>query len=603
MALDHPMVRSGKPWVRWWWFSAPIKEQEIETQLTWLSSKGFGGVEIAWVYPIGEKPGARFLDERFQALVAYAITVCENLGLGCDLTLGTLWPFNGSFIAEEHRSWTFDGLSEERINRSWEAWQVSEGTYVLDHLNREAVQAYADHHLKNGFTSFAAMMKMAFFSDSWEVNPNKLSFRGFEEVFLARFGYQYNPDKASAEQRYDYRVLLSERTLEHFFTTYHDICHLAGALSRVQCHGAPTDLLAAYALVDIPESETLLFDPKFSLLPSSAAAFANKPIVSSESFTCLYGWVPSPATPPGLLQEDINDLRAIADAQFAWGINRVVYHGMPFDPHLFYATVHIGKEGTLTSYLPAFNEYLQTVSELLTEGQTYSTLSILLPLEDQWMADLLPEALQKPSSFYYWELQELSFDETLLPWRPLYFSPSWVGELTYESDQLSYHGRDLGALLVDNHWLEATVLKDLLKLKERGAPIHFTRRPRQPGTLIDDQYDALIASIDIDESVTTKPIFTCDVPLDFWCRKNKDTYLLFVAHPQMRGLRYPMEHHFSRHFESMSITGRFYTPNHEYALKLDFPQCGSLCFRIDDRLQRIEYIALPSSFIPQTKSN
>lgn len=596
MPITHPMQLDGRPWVRWWWFNTKIEESTIAEQLTWFEANGFGGVEIAWVYPIGDEAGPRYLDEEFQELLSFSITTCKNLGIGCDLTLGTLWPFSGSFLKEEHTSRTFEGFSQERINRSWEARYTEEGAPLLDHLNSVAVTAYGEYHLKRGFSRFAKMLPMSFFSDSWEVDTRDLAFEGYQKEFLSRYGYPYNPETASVEQRYDWRKLLSERTLEHFFAPFTELANSAGALARVQCHGAPTDLLAAYALADIPESETLLFDPRFSLLAASAAAFGGKKLVSSESFTCLYGWVPSPASPPGIKEEQVGDLRAIADAQFAWGVNRVVYHGAPLEPHEFYATVHVGKDGALAPHLSTFNAYLRQISELLSCGESVSNLAILLPLEDQWMADELPDALKKPSSHFYWELQELSYSPDLAPYRPLYFSPLWVDELRYERGILHYRGRPLGALLVDTEYLEAATLKALLSLKDQGAPISFAQLPKEPGTVRDSLYAELLARVEVQEHVSAEPLLSCSEPLDFWCRKEGSRYILFIAHPAMQHLRYPMPYHFSEDFAPVELLAHFNTPQNTYELALAFPHNTSLLFVIDDFHRSVEPIELPRFF-------
>ena len=42
----------GKPYTRWWWFASEIQNSDIKYQLEWLKENGFGGVEIAWVYPM-----------------------------------------------------------------------------------------------------------------------------------------------------------------------------------------------------------------------------------------------------------------------------------------------------------------------------------------------------------------------------------------------------------------------------------------------------------------------------------------------------------------------------------------------------------------------
>ena len=47
-----PPDPAARPYTRWWWFSGPIEPAVIESQLDWAKANGFGGVEIAWVYPL-----------------------------------------------------------------------------------------------------------------------------------------------------------------------------------------------------------------------------------------------------------------------------------------------------------------------------------------------------------------------------------------------------------------------------------------------------------------------------------------------------------------------------------------------------------------------
>jgi len=48
---DAPLFANARPYTRWWWFSGPIDEAVIRHQLDWAAANGFGGVEIAWMYP------------------------------------------------------------------------------------------------------------------------------------------------------------------------------------------------------------------------------------------------------------------------------------------------------------------------------------------------------------------------------------------------------------------------------------------------------------------------------------------------------------------------------------------------------------------------
>ncbi|WP_320121714.1 hypothetical protein [uncultured Sphaerochaeta sp.] len=587
-----PMANSAKPYVRWWWFSGALDYKEIETQLSWLVSNGFGGVEIAWVYPYpeaGKEHGPKFLDEDFQAYVQFTLKQCKEKGLGCDLTFGTLWPFSGTFIPKKYTSKARDGFSTQRVNRSWEASYTHTNARILDHLDTRAFQWYSDYLSEHGFVDFVKTEPMALFCDSWEVEPEDISYETFQRDFVSTYGYVYDFSTKDINERYDYRSLISERVLSDFYRPYAQNCKEMGAFSRVQCHGAPTDILAAYAYVDIPETETLLFNPDFALIAASAAALEHKPIVSSESFTCLYGWVPSPAEPPHIKQEHIDDLRCVADAQFAWGVNRVVWHGMPYNtkekPRQFYATLHVGPDGSIASQLPQFNAYLEEVSEILTRGETFSNISILLPLEDQWMRDELPPHLQKPSSKYWWELQELTIPLPLMQYRPLWFSPHWIDDLSYQDGQLLYKQKHIGALYCMNEYMSFSSLKTLAGLCAKGAPIYFSRLPKEPGTQKHrayNQYLSIISTTPPAQTSYLRPILKSSTPIDYWCRKDGETYYVFFAHPEMRNLRYPLPYRYAQSIKPCTIEAVFHSENYAYDLCLQFPRSESLLVTIND---------------------
>ncbi len=597
VSQSHPMFTTSKPFARWWWFSGKIVHGEIDEQLDWFAKNGFGGVEIAWVYPYEGKKGEegpKFLDEEFQALIHYTQKGCDERGLGCDLTFGTLWPSCGTFISKEFSSKTFDGYSPQIVDRSWEARYAKEPAKVLDHLNEKAFDWYAEHLLSHGFAKSAKNYPVSFFCDSWEIEPEGLSYDGLYKNFEKRFGYSLenkeNELATNADMRFDYRHCISERVLSDFYKPFATMCSKAGALSRVQCHGAPTDILAAYALVDIPESETLLFDPDFALLAASAAAFHDKPLVSSETFTCIYGWVPTPQTPPGLAEERVDDLRCVADAQFAWGVNRVVWHGKPFstekNPKRFYASVHLGDDGKLAKDLKSFNGYLEKVSDIMSRGETYSRLAVYFPLEDQWKKDRLPEELRKPSSNFYWELQEVHMDDDLLKYRPLWFSKEWLEELEYEKPFFTYRNRSFEGFLVDSEWMTLVSVRELARLRRQGAPVIFKRWPKEPGMVKHDEYQILINEMRQQEQAKLtdiRPILESDQILDFWCRKDGEDYYLFIAHPKARKLRYPLEYGYSEKVQAVNVEARFYAKKGELPFVLDFQEKRSLVVRIGRR--------------------
>ncbi len=48
-----------------------------------------------------------------------------------------------------------------------------------------------------------------------------------------------------------------------FYKPFTKKSHELGALSRAQCSCAPCDIISAYAAIDAPESEALLYEPSF----------------------------------------------------------------------------------------------------------------------------------------------------------------------------------------------------------------------------------------------------------------------------------------------------------------------------------------------------
>ena len=74
------LYSSGKPYTRWWWFSSEIDKNDVRDQLVWLKDHEFGGVEIAWIYPMflkSDTPHPEFLSEEWSEPVVYAKKVAD----------------------------------------------------------------------------------------------------------------------------------------------------------------------------------------------------------------------------------------------------------------------------------------------------------------------------------------------------------------------------------------------------------------------------------------------------------------------------------------------------------------------------------------------
>jgi hypothetical protein len=591
-------LADSRPLTRWWWFAEKIKKTEIDAQLDWVQAKGFGGVEIAWVYA-GKRfgPVAPFLGPEWQELVAYAKRACEQRNLACDFTFGTLWPFGGSMVSEANASKRYDGLSPQRLRRSWESAHGLPPAYLMDHLDRNALEEYAAA-MGAGLAPALDGELSALFCDSWEIDPEGLWTRGFGEAFENEFGYDLRPYMPvlsdHPNERYDYRWMRAVYALREFYEAYTEICHRLGGLSRVQAHGAPTDLLAAYAAADIPESEALLFDPQFSTFAASAAALTGKQLVTTEAFTCLYGWVPHPERGPHIKEEQPADLKYLADALFANGVNHIIWHGMPFNPpgesNEFYATVHVGPDAGFAGELPELNAYMERVSAAMKRGETHAQLAVYSPHEDTMMAGELPEGLRRPSAAFHWEMHYARFPQELQGYRPIWTSEHFLNEATVRNGRIVFGGTAVEALLADVEYMEYSALSEIARLVGLGARVFLPREPRRPGTRPAPEYDELLASLRRAETVakaqpspeTMQPMVAGREIPEFWCRQDGDEHIFFFAHPKASRISYPMEFGQSHTRETVRREVTISVGNTQVDTTLEFPPYHSLLLTVSN---------------------
>jgi hypothetical protein len=280
-----------RPYARYWWFASMIKKEDVRYNLNWLKDNGFGGVELAWVYPLNRldpndtnyTPRQEWLSDEWSDIVQYTIEYADSIGLGCDLTFGTLWPFGDTYV-------TFDQATQRYGEPGWRqqiiySWQHPKTGYVVDHLTSGNYLPYFDRMLK-AFPRPETKIPQCYFIDSWEVETEKLWCNGFDEDFQESYGYDISPlmdsiyDPDYHEQLYDYMSLVSEKVLR-FYSDYDSAVNSVGILSRGQVSGAPCDLISGYALLDVPEGESMLFEPEFCAIPASAALLSGKKYVSS----------------------------------------------------------------------------------------------------------------------------------------------------------------------------------------------------------------------------------------------------------------------------------------------------------------------------------
>jgi hypothetical protein len=186
----------SKPYVRWWWLAGPFREPDIEKQLVWVKQMGFGGVELAWLWPgwlreFDSDLIPSWLSSEWSRLVAHAKRYADLIGLGCDFTFGSCWPFGGSCVARDYASQTFDGTPTQHLHASWEE-PLHRELFVVDHLNREALLAYG-HAMLPAFQAALEGTPSGLFCDSLEIHSHGLWSPALWDAFARELGYRLEP--------------------------------------------------------------------------------------------------------------------------------------------------------------------------------------------------------------------------------------------------------------------------------------------------------------------------------------------------------------------------------------------------------------------------
>ncbi len=600
----------GEPYVRWWWFAGVFEERDIRFQLDWMKEKGFGGVEVAFIYPVGRDPEAKrveWLGDDWQKAVLFAKKYGDEIGLGVDFTFGTLWPFGGTFVADEDRTRVFgDDDFKQKLRLSWTHPKIGN---VVNHMDGEAFRRYAGV-MGEALAPALKGRRSGLFCDSWEVETRRIWTEGFGEAFLKRYGYDVRPvmkriyEAGLEGERYDYMTLVSEYAIGEFYQEFTKEAHRLGAFSRAQCAGAPVDLLTAYGAVDVPETEAMLYEPGFSRIVASAATLAGRRVVSAETFTCIYGW-PN----PWHKREQTADLKLVADALFANGVNQIVWHGAPYQPKGhedwdFYATVHVGRTGALEPELLEFNRYMTRVSRLMRKGKNYWRAAVWLPLEDAWSAGEYPEALRMKWSWGEYELRYVKMPPEIKGHAPLWVNHHYLKRAQVKRGKLHVGDAVVSVLAVDVKYLDSGALDTILDVARRGVPVWMKRAPLEPGKRKSGDYEKRLRALMKLENVSADWKAACAVPPvvegdhlpDFWCRRDGGDFYIFFAHPRAQNLTLPLSYGQSFCSETIARAVKIHVNGRTVERELRFLPYRSILLYIDKNGESKE---LEISFSPQ----
>lgn len=263
--------------------------------------------------------------------------------------------------------------------------------FVLDHMNREATDAYQKTVGDRLLQAFGTNPPYAIFCDSLEVYNSDWS-SDFLEEFKQRRGYDLKPHLPALVNemggqtrglRRDWGMTLTELLNERFLAPMQQWSKGNRTLFRIQDYGVPAATISSNAFADIPEGEGSQWKVvRASRWASSASHLYSRPIASSETWT----WLHSPsfrATPL--------DVKAEADLHFLQGINQLIGHGWPYTaPGVeypgwrFYAAGVFNEKNPWWIVMPDVAKYLQRVSFLMRQGKPANDVALYLPNDDGW---------------------------------------------------------------------------------------------------------------------------------------------------------------------------------------------------------------------------
>jgi hypothetical protein len=224
----NSIFQTDKPFVRYWWFASEMQEKDIKYNLDWVKENGFGGVELAWVYPLNAMhdyldssytPRQAWLSPDWQKKVEFAMNYCDTIGLVCDLTMGTLWPFGDSYVKEKEASRQFNGEKQIMVK----TWEHPKEGLVVDHLGSANYMNYF-RRIYDSFPQTKLDYDYSYFIDSWEVETKHLWSDEVQEIMSKR----YNNLDSIMENLYNvgyekdlyfYRKLISSKVVE-FYQNY-----------------------------------------------------------------------------------------------------------------------------------------------------------------------------------------------------------------------------------------------------------------------------------------------------------------------------------------------------------------------------------------------
>lgn len=116
--LSHPLPQA-KAGTRWWWYGCSVTKSGISHQLDDMAAAGLGSCEIQILYPLSKDDPTRgikhleWFSPEFFEILEFTLKYASSCGIKVDFTLGSGWPFGGSFVTEDMAPRTLIPISHD----------------------------------------------------------------------------------------------------------------------------------------------------------------------------------------------------------------------------------------------------------------------------------------------------------------------------------------------------------------------------------------------------------------------------------------------------------------------------------------------------------
>jgi hypothetical protein len=274
---------------------------------------------------------------------------------------------------------------------------------VVDHLSATAVRNYLGR-FDQAFQGLNAKdLPRAYNNDSWEIHLNWTP--GLMGEFARRRGYdlrQHLPafmgqgtEDEVARVACDYRHTVSDMMVDEFTATFGKWASRHGGRITGEVQDEPGNELDIYALYDIPQAD--LGGPRDWFIkngdyatdhfirrckiPASTAHMLGKPLVSSETMTCM----------GPILDTPLEDVKEKIDYDLVAGVNHTMFHGITYSPAharwpgwLFYAGTHLGPFNPMWRQGGQLCDYVARCQSFLQAGKPDADVLVYFPVFDAW---------------------------------------------------------------------------------------------------------------------------------------------------------------------------------------------------------------------------